>query len=322
MKNLVKHVQNMNAIHKMWNDFDTLIIGVSGGSDSMCLLHLMIGIARKEGLSLVIAHVNYGLRGKDSDADQALVEEVARVHDLPCEVLVVDSVVHGEDQWRTIRYDFFEEIRQKYKARRIAVAHNQNDQAETFLLHFLRGSGLTGLVGMRFVSAHHVIRPILSVPRDDVRTYCVAHNVRFHEDKTNENVMYTRNRIRKELIPYLQERYNPQIVATIARTAEMIADDMRCINDTIPVFWTRKRHDVVEFSFQTFSLLKTAVQRRTLLRIISELCGNTKDIEKGMIDEMRKVILSTKGKTQFFTGKNLKMIKKNDTVELACHGRS
>lgn len=319
MKNLVKHVQNMNAIHNMWNDFDTLIIGVSGGSDSMCLMDVMLRIAKKEQLSLIVAHVNYGLRGEDADQDQYLVELVARENQLPCETLVVrGGAGQNEDQWRAIRYDFFEKIRSKYDAAGIVVAHNQNDQAETFLLHLLRGSGLAGLVGMRFVSDNHVIRPLLSVPLEEIKKYCKIHDIAYHHDRTNDDVSYARNKIRKELIPYLQENYNVQIVTTITRAAETIADDLRCVNAHVDIFW-KKQHDHIVFSVQTFCGLSVAMQRRSLLTMITELTGSTKDIEKGMIDEMRKVIFSTKNKQQTFCGKNLKMLKKNGTVELACH---
>ena len=310
----------MNATHRMWSDFDTLILGVSGGPDSMCLLHAMIEIARKERLMLVVAHVNYGLRGNDSDEDQRIVELFARENQLSCEVFIAqEHEEKNEGYWRTVRYDFFESVRKKYDADNIVVAHNQNDQAETFLLHLLRGSGLSGLVGMRFVSQNHVVRPLLSVPRDVIMTYCNKYNVPYRLDRTNEDVVYTRNKIRKELIPYLQEQYNPQIVATLTRTAEMIADDLRFLSEQIEVFWLLDvKKQVLTFSARRFCDMSVAVQRKSILVMLEQLLGTTKDVEKGTIDEIRKMIASTKNKQQVFSGKNLKILKKSDTVEFTC----
>ncbi len=321
MKNLVKHVQNMNSLHDMWADFDTIIVGVSGGPDSMCLLHVMMQIAHKEHLTLVVAHVNYGLRGDAANADQMLVEQVAREYGLVWETLQIKENARGnEELWRTLRYDFFEALRIKYGAQKIAVAHNQNDQAETFLLHLLRGSGLTGLVGMRFVSCNHVIRPLLSVMRDDIFTYCDVQNISFHIDHTNADKKFTRNRVRADLLPYLQINYNPQIIVTLARTAEMMAEDAKILEEQIPVFWTEnKTKKTVSFDIKKFKSYSVGLQRRSLLRMIIILCGHTKNIEKGFIDEMRKMILSTKNKDQVFIGKNLKMNRKGDTVICAYH---
>ena len=316
MKNLVKHVQNTNAFHHMWADFDTIIVGVSGGPDSLCLLHVLIEIARKEKLTLIVAHVNYGLRGDEAKNDQLLVEAVARENDIPCETLIVQQPVKGgEMQWRIMRYDFFEKLRVKYGAQHIAVAHNQNDQAETFLLHLLRGSGLTGFVGMRFVSCNYVVRPLLSVPREVILTYCKKHNISFHTDHTNSDTKFTRNRIRTQLVPYLQENYNPQIISVLARTAEMIVEDIKIIEKQTDVFWQEDQEKkIITFTVQDFQDRNIALQRRALLHMINVLRGDTKDIEKGLIDEMCKVILSTKNKNQLFIGKNLKMHRKGDTV--------
>lgn len=320
MKNLVKHVQNMNALHSMWTDYDTIIIGVSGGPDSMCLLHVMMQIARKENLTLIVAHVNYGLRGHDSQRDQQLVEAVAYENELPCETLVTNRMTqNNEAHWRNIRYIFFEKLRNKYGAQHIAVAHNQNDQVETFLLHLLRGSGLTGLIGMRFVSSNDIVRPLLSVSRDMIIDYCTKHNVSYRTDHSNNDPTFARNRIRTKLLPYLQKNYNPQIISTIARTTEMIAEDMQALEKQIIDFWKINRtKNTITFIVQDFRNKNIAMQRRSLLRIIEILCDNTKDIEKGLVDEIRKLILSTKNKNQVFAGKNLKVHRKGDTVIFTC----
>jgi tRNA(Ile)-lysidine synthase len=319
MKNLVKHVQNQNTLHKMWSDQDRVIVGVSGGPDSMCLLDVMNRIAQKGSLSIVVAHMNYGLRKKDADSDQEIVVKYAQKNDLPCETFQCQKGIKAdEEHLRDMRYDFLMRVKEKYGARRIAVGHNKNDQAETFLLHLLRGSGLDGLVGMRFVSNRDIIRPLLCVERDEIIAYCQKHDITYHIDHTNNILQYTRNRVRNELLPLLKKNYNPQIVTVLARTAETLAEDLQYINSTQNDFYKKNASGVIVFSKNTFLSESIAMQRRILLMVMKDVRGTTKDIEKSMIDEMRKVIHSTKGKNQTFIGKDLKMVVKGDKVILGC----
>lgn len=319
MKNLVKHVQNENALHKMWNDHDRVVVGVSGGPDSMCLLDIMTRIAQKKSLSIVVAHMNYGIRQKDADNDQRLVEEYAQKNDLPCEIYQCKKGIKtDENHLRDLRYDFLMRVKEKYSAQRIAVGHNKNDQAETFLLHLLRGSGLDGLVGMRFVSQRDIIRPLLSVEREDVVAYCTQHDIAYHIDHTNGTLQYTRNRVRNELLPLLQKNYNPQIITVLARTAEMLAEELQYIKNVQSMCYTKNTDGTIVFSKETYLSESIAMQRRILLMGIRDVRGTTKDITKNMIEEMRKILQSTKGKNQTFVGKDLKMIVKGDRVVLGC----
>ncbi|PID51876.1 MAG: tRNA lysidine(34) synthetase TilS [Candidatus Moraniibacteriota bacterium] len=320
MKNLVKNVQNNNFLQKMWQNGDTIILGVSGGPDSMCLLDVMARIAKKESLTIVVAHVNYGLRGEDSIADQILVERVAQRHGFVCEVKEYLDIQKGsESQWRKMRYDFFEKMRKKYEAQVIAVAHNKNDQAETLLLRLLRGSGLVGLSGMRWRSKNDVIRPFLNVSRADVLSYCEKHALSYNLDKTNDDNVYTRNNIRNNLLPYLEKEFNPRIVDVLANSATTIADDYAMLRKNIVVFWNYiEKKEKIIFSVQKFLKNDVSMQRLSLRIMIKILRGTTKNIERGVVEEMRKMIASTKGKNQEFVGKDLKMLKKGDTVELMC----
>lgn len=316
MKNLVLHVQHQNALHRMWHDGDTLIIGVSGGPDSMCLLDVMTRIAHKEDLTLIVAHVNYRLRGADADADEVLVAETAHHHGLHYHVLHPTKTTRhpSENTLRTTRYTFFEKLRMRYDASAILVAHTQNDQAETILLHLLRGAGPNGLRGMSMTSPSHIARPLLDVTRDTVHDYITARRIPFRIDSTNTNPAYTRNHIRHRLIPYLARHYNPNIIATLARTAQNIT------HSSAPApFWHSDRATRTStFHAKHFIALSPDKQRHTLYTMITELCGSSTAITKNRIDELRKIITSAKPKTLQFTSKNLKLLKKNDTVYLVC----
>ncbi|MEN8252155.1 MAG: tRNA lysidine(34) synthetase TilS, partial [Patescibacteria group bacterium] len=298
MKNLIKYVQSVNSQNNLWSFGDTIIIGVSGGPDSMCLFDVFVNIAKKENLTLVVAHVNYGLRGEDSMKDQSLVEEIAKKHDLPYEVLVCeDDIAKNENAWRDIRYDFFVKTAQKYKAQRIAVAHTKNDQAETLLLHLLRGSGLRGLSGMSFVSANDVVRPFLGVEREDVLKYCAENEVKYNLDNTNEDTAFTRNKVRQELIPFLKESFNPNIISVLANASSNIGEDYSFLISQQKQIWTKKG-DVIVFSANDFLKLHLSMQRMALFAMIEELEQSIVDINSGIVEEFRKAIHSSKNKHQ------------------------
>lgn len=317
MKNLVKHVQDINSQRKMWQTDSVIIVGVSGGPDSMCLVDVLQKIANKSSVTIVIAHVNYGLRGSDSLADERLVKKYAKKYNIICEVLTCDDSLEGsENEWRNIRYDFFKKILLKHGATKIAVAHTKNDQAETILGHLLRGSGLQGLSGMRQSSEDNIIRPLLTVLREDVLEYCHKYDIAYNFDKTNEDTTFMRNRLRKKLIPELVKSYNPKIIDTLASTATIIADDQNLLESLQEEFWNTKKKDKnITFSASKFLLKHPSEQRLALRTMIGQLRGTLVDIESNFIEELRKVISSTKNKHQVIHTKDLKMIKNNDTVE-------
>ncbi len=318
MKNLVKYVQNIRARHMLWNAGDTIVMGVSGGPDSMCLFDVMLNIANKANLKLVVAHVNYGLRGKESKSDQKLVEQYAKKNGTICESLVcLENCGQNEKDWRNMRYDFFAKMTKKYTAECIVVAHTKNDQAETLLLHLLRGSGLNGLSGMRVRSENNIVRPLLTVERRDILAYCDNNEIPYNIDNSNMDTALTRNAIRNNLIPYLAKEFNPQIIDTLANTATIIADDYDFLVQQKDVFWQiNTDNNNIIFSADIFLQKKPSQQRLSLRTMIQQMQKTLVDIENGLIEEMRIVIASTKSKHQIISTKNLKMMKKGDTVEL------
>lgn len=320
MKNLIKYVQNVNARHKLWHFGDILVVGVSSGPDSMCLLDVMVKISQKESLTIVVAHVNYGLRGRDSTKDQVLVEKYTKKHNILCETFVCEDINGGnENTWREIRYDFFEQVMQKHAAKAVAVAHTKNDQAETVLTHLLRGSGLQGLSGMSVCSANQVIRPLLFIGREDVLSYCAENNVQYNIDKSNVDNAFNRNKIRNELIPYIKQGFNENIVSVLADTAMIVGDDYFFLQKQNTVFWKKNsQKNSTTFSAKEFLSKDIALQRMALRAMIEELNNTLVDIESGFIEEMQKAIVSTKNKHQEVSRKNLKMLRKGDIVELTC----
>ncbi|WP_217596999.1 tRNA lysidine(34) synthetase TilS [Cohnella sp. GbtcB17] len=211
-----------------------IVAGVSGGPDSMAMLHLLRSAAVRDGLLVVAAHVNHGFRGTESDAEAALVRETAVAWGIPFELAEIDmpayieaTGMNSQAASRERRYAFLREVARRHGARTIAVAHHADDQAETVLMRVLRGSGVTGLAGIPMRRAEEeleLIRPLLRITKNELIAYNERHGVPYATDSSNAKTHYVRNAIRLEALPYL-ERYNPDLRAGLARLAELASAD-------------------------------------------------------------------------------------------------
>jgi tRNA(Ile)-lysidine synthetase-like protein len=271
--------------YDLLRDGMALVVGVSGGPDSLCLLHLLSRLAPEMGLRLHVAHLNHGLRGADADADADFVAEFAAGFGLPCTVgradvaaLAREAGLSLEEAARQVRYHFLADVAAAADAYTIAVGHNADDQAETVLMHFLRGSGVAGLRGMLpktplgefrvsgevasggvgewgsspilpFSHSPVLIRPLLAMPRAAVEAYCTEHGLQPRFDRSNEDTTLYRNRLRHELLPIL-EGYNPRIREVLAHTAEVLAGDQQVLRAAVEVAWDR----VIDLHPQPLSL--------------------------------------------------------------------
>lgn len=226
------HTKLLHAIQqfKLCQPGDCLIVGVSGGADSVALLDLLATLPDFP-LTLVVAHLNHCLRGDESDGDERFVQALAARYQCPCELRRVDvrqlaqqQHISLEDAGRTARYAFFDELKNRYHASAIAVAHHSDDQAETLLLRLLRGAGTTGLAAMAARNQAGIIRPLLAVTRQELREHLTDRQLAFREDSSNNDQAYLRNRIRHQLLPLLQE-YNPAITQRLSATASLLGED-------------------------------------------------------------------------------------------------
>lgn len=212
----------------------TVVCAVSGGLDSVAMLHGLYAVNRRRkcGWTLHVAHFDHALR-PDSAGDARFVERMAESLDLPCHIrrgavkrLAASAGRSLEDAARTARYQFLHRVARRVGAKCVAVAHHADDQAETVLHHILRGTGLTGLAGMRVCrpismqSSICIVRPLLGICRDDLEAYAAAERLTFREDTTNADTRFTRNRIRHELLPLIESDFNPTVVDALVRLAE------------------------------------------------------------------------------------------------------
>ncbi len=218
-----------------------VVIGLSGGPDSMSLLHILLALAPQWNLTLALAHLDHRIRS-DSQEDVRFLERVAKETHLPLHVKTVD-VPRLADQRRTgieetardARYRFFSEVAQDANAQAVALAHNADDQVETILMRLLRGTGMRGLQGIPIkrplLPGVHVVRPLLETTREEIVYFLKERNLTFILDQSNEDTSYTRNKVRMQLLPLLEKDYNPNIRQVVRHTAALLSEDEAFLSD-------------------------------------------------------------------------------------------
>ena len=218
--------------NKLIEPGDNVLVALSGGPDSVCLLNILYKFKDELNITLGAAHINHMLRGEDSDRDEKYVIELCNKIGIPSYIKRVNinnysekNKMSSEMAGRKVRYDFFEEIMKKGNYNKIATAHNANDQAETIMFRLIRGSGLEGLGGIKAYRDNKIIRPILCLERDEVEKYIRKENLNPRIDKTNFEKIYNRNKIRLDILPYIKEHFNEDIIKTLNRTAVLLQKD-------------------------------------------------------------------------------------------------
>jgi len=319
MAKFIKKIQNFSSQYELLEKGSKIIIGVSGGPDSVCLLAVLIFLAEKYNFEIQIAHVNYGLRGKDSLADEKLVSQLGEKYQLKVNILRPENILQKgnlENILRDLRYAYFEKLRKKLKFDLIAVAHNQNDQAETVLMRIIRGAGLNGLAAMR-PRVGRIIRPLLQTSRTEILIFLKEKGLAYRMDKSNAENDIFRNKLRNETLPYLEKNFNQSILETLGNFSFAVADDYAFMEKSAEEFVRRVCGDKEAiFLEQDFLALDKAIQRQALRQIFLKLNGQVKDIEYSQVEELRKIIKSPKSKLKNARVGGLKISKKGAKIEI------
>lgn len=323
MPNLVKKLQNISFRSDLFKVGSKIILAVSGGPDSVAMLDVFLKLQKKYSLKLAVTHANYGLRGSDSERDEKFVRKLAEEYKLeifvlrPLETHCNASLRRrkniSEDTLRKIRYDFFEKIRADKKFDLIAVAHNADDQVETFLLRIIRGAGLSGLSSMRHKNGK-IIRPLLGIFRFEILEYLKKNKLHYRLDKTNFENKYLRNKIRNKLVPYLEKNFNPSIRKTIIDSVSSICEDQAFLLEAAEREYKQMRG---KLSVEKISKLSISLQRGILRKALEKKKGNLKNIESPHIEEIMKIIKSTKSKRQVVLFSGLKVERSGDRLEIS-----
>jgi tRNA(Ile)-lysidine synthase len=255
---------------------DKVLVALSGGPDSVFLFHALLALREELRINLLAGHLNHCLRGAESNKDEAFVKAFAKKQEVKC--LSAKKDVSGyakrkklsiETAARELRREFLLKTADKYECRRIATGHNLNDQAETVLMHIIRGSGLTGLKGVPVVNGRF-IRPILGISREEILEYLRQNNIEWREDSSNRSLDHTRNKVRLTLIPQLK-KYNPQIIHSLSHLAEIVGSDLELINEITDDAYkqvVKIRKTKINIDLSCFNSYNKGLQRNILRRAI------------------------------------------------------
>lgn len=239
LRSLLSEFNQHLKFYRLFPSNSRVLLAVSGGADSIALLHLFKMIQKKSHLELAVAHVNHQLR-KESDSDRRFVQRTARDLGVPffsdSQTWSAQKKQSVEESAREFRYHFFHEVCQKEGYQYLATGHNQDDQAETVLMRIISGTGVAGLGGIRYLSRQKnitIVRPMLQIARNDIRSALRQAGLKFKNDKSNLQEVYLRNKIRNQLIPYIQKEFNPSFSAHLVAIGEESQSVSESINTLV-----------------------------------------------------------------------------------------
>jgi tRNA(Ile)-lysidine synthase len=273
--------------YHLLNQGDRLVVGVSAGVDSMVLLHFLNACRQIFDLSLVVAHVNHGLRPDESEKEAAFVQEECERLRLPFEYGTFNTKEFQkvrkfslQEAARRLRFLFFEQVRQKYDAQKIALGHQADDQVETVLLRLMRGTGLQGLKGILPIREGKVIRPLLEVWRHEIEAFAVKSNIPFRVDSSNLREDYLRNRLRLSLIPLLEREYQPNFKETLLRTSTILREENDYLEKEAEKVYQNMvegKADALTFQYPVYRSLHPAIQWRVVQKMLRTVYGEERE---------------------------------------------
>ena len=298
--------------HDLIRRDDIVILGLSGGPDSLCLLHVLAGLRADLGFGLRALHLNHLMRGEAAEEDVRFLSEECRSLDVPLSVVRCDvpakaaaENISVEEAGRAARHEALQSeaagLRKGGASVKIAFAHNLNDQAETVLMRVLRGTGVHGLAAMEYVRDDGVIRPLLDVRRADIEAYCGEHGLSPRFDSTNASDDYTRNRLRKYLMPSLAEEYNPNLTEVLVRLAENAREDDDCLSHMAERSFAEaligRESGILRLDFSALRDMPPALFKRVIAKGFSEI-GLARDIASVHLNALAAAVRGNRfGKT-------------------------
>ncbi len=268
---------------------DRVLIGVSGGADSVCLTVILWELASELKLDIAIAHLHHGLRGEEATGDQEFVGSFARQLGFPFFTKVVDLPSFAREKGvskqvagRILRYEFFEAVAKQINSQRIALGHTLDDQGETLLMRMLRGTGSDGFKGIPIDRNGRIVRPLLMVERWEIEQYLKERGIPFREDSSNKESFYFRNRVRRNLLPYLKKRFNPRIREVLSREALILFQEGEFVEKEAQRFYHQngfKENGEVQFEIEGLKSLHPALRWRVFRMAVRDLPLENENIE-------------------------------------------
>ena len=297
---------------------------MSGGPDSITLLDVLLKIQKEIKFNIVVAHINHMIR-KEAIDDQKYVEEFCKNRKIPCFVKQVEiqdiakkQKIGTEEAGRKIRYEFFDEILKQTNSNKIATAHTKNDNVETVLMNIIRGTGTSGLKGIEVIRENKYIRPLINCKRKEKEEYCKKNNLKPRIDKTNMENIYSSNKVRNLLIPYIQKEFNPNIIEAIDRLSKISKEENQFIEDkTIQAYkeiLIEETKEQITLDLKKFNVLELVIKNRIVLYTINRLFGSSSGIEKIHIQDIIKLCSNNIGNKFLIPNKKVKILVKNKKI--------
>ena len=301
-------IEKVKRYIKQWNmleNDDRVIVGVSGGADSVCLLFVLSEIRKMIPFEMVVVHVNHGIRGEEADEDEAYVKKLCESLHLPLEIysenvelIAKNRKQSTEEAGREVRRACFADTMNKYQGNKVALAHHKNDNAETLLFNLSRGTGLKGLGGMRPVQGEY-IRPLLCVSRPEIEQYLKERAIFYCEDRTNATDEYTRNRIRNHVIPYLEQEVNSSAVSHIGETMaqlQLVQDFLEQAAGEAFATVVKEEDGIYVIEKEKFDCLHEAIRPLIVKQILINVAGEEKDIEQVHVQSVQQLLERQNGR--------------------------
>jgi len=299
--------------YSLFSSLDRVLVGVSGGPDSLVLLYLLDELKVKLGIKIIVAHLNHGLRGKSSDSDERFVETIA--NNLGLDFLSKKikwpsskSNPPNEETLRKLRYNFLFELAKRHKVNKVALAHTLDDQAETVLMRIIRGAGLYGLISIlpkrkiesfispekgrdkkSFLTEFTVIRPMIEISRDEIEDYLKTKRIKARIDKTNFNRVFLRNKIRHGVLRDLN-KLNPNIKQSLARLAQQAAIDYDYLHQRAKRLVNFYSDSTIKVDLKKFRNLHTALQRMVVRVALERITGTLRTFTSRHWDEIQNLV--------------------------------
>lgn len=320
MDDVKSRVRDFIKENNMINKADTIVIGLSGGADSVCLFDVLSALREEIGFRLVAVHVNHQIRGEQADRDEVFVKALCEGRQVECYSFKKDipAIAHEtketeEECGRRIRYEAFREVGKKFDSYKIAVAHHMNDQAETILFRMARGTGVRGISGMKPVH-EDIIRPLLCVKKDEIEKYIKEESLANCEDYTNDDINYSRNYIRNQIIPRLN-RINSDAVGHICEMAVMASKMQEYVeNNARQVLLRARMHgDKVKYNTDIINKEDTFLQPYIIRGIFDENHISLKDVTKDHIENICKMLTKTES-TSIDLPRGIKIVKEANSI--------
>ena len=313
--------------YNMIENGEKIVLAVSGGPDSICMLDILNDIKNDETIDInfeiVVAHVNHMIR-KEAEEDEKYVKkycEEKRIEfyskSIDVQKMANNNKIGIEEAGRKARYDFFDEILERTNAQKIAIAHNKNDKVETVLMHILRGSGINGLKGIEAKRGKY-IRPLIECERNEIEEYCNEKNLQPRIDKTNFENEYTRNKVRNLLIPYIQKEFNPNLINTIDRLSNLVVEEENYMDQQVEKAYKEmlisENENEIQLDLKRLNIQEKVIKSRIILYTITRLFGNSQGIEKIHIEDIIKLCSNNIGNKYLTPNKNIKILIKNHKI--------